>query len=76
MKMGFYVEKDDGTTEKVDMEEVQKYAKDGQTIAWDPIKAVRCAAACQSRSGFAACVARCIATGEVCDSGLNNCSPL
>lgn len=37
----------------------------------DPI---RCAACCIGRSGFGACVARCIATGQACDSGLRNCT--
>jgi hypothetical protein len=46
------------------------------TFNVDPIKLARCSAACESRSGFGACVARCMATGEVCDGGLNNCRPL
>ena len=36
---------------------------------------VRCAACCIGRSGFAACVARCLATGQACDGGLRNCTP-
>jgi hypothetical protein len=36
---------------------------------------INCAACCLGRSGFGACVARCIATGQACDSGLRNCSP-
>lgn len=41
----------------------------------DP-KKVKCALACKPRAGFAACLARCVATSEVCDGGLNNCRPL
>lgn len=37
----------------------------------DPL---RCAACCMGRSGFGACVARCLVTGEACDSGTRNCS--
>ena len=46
------------------------------TFPVDPIKAARCALACKPRSGYAACLARCIALGEVCDGGVDNCTPL
>jgi hypothetical protein len=35
----------------------------------------RCALCCSGKAGFAACVARCIATGDACDGGLHNCTP-
>jgi hypothetical protein len=38
------------------------------------IKGAKCAACCQGKSGFLACVARCIATGQACDGGIDNCS--
>jgi hypothetical protein len=76
MKIGIFVEKDDGTTEHIDMDEVQKFVPEGQTLSWDPVKAARCAAACSNRRGYGACLARCIATSEVCDGGHENCTPL
>ena len=36
---------------------------------------LQCAACCAGKAGFAACVARCIATGQACDGGLSNCTP-
>jgi hypothetical protein len=38
-------------------------------------EAVKCAACCAGKPGFAACVARCMATGQACDGGVNNCTP-
>jgi hypothetical protein len=35
----------------------------------------QCAACCAGKSGFLACVARCMATGQACDGGLDNCTP-
>jgi len=35
----------------------------------------KCAACCAGKAGFLACVARCMATGQACDGGLNNCTP-
>jgi hypothetical protein len=35
----------------------------------------QCAACCAGKAGFLACVARCTATGQACDGGLNNCTP-
>jgi hypothetical protein len=37
---------------------------------------IRCAAACRPRTGFGACVSRCVGTKQVCDSGLRNCRRL
>jgi hypothetical protein len=37
----------------------------------DPLRA---ALLCSGRAGFAACVARAVATGDICDGGINNCS--
>jgi hypothetical protein len=34
----------------------------------------RCTACCAGKAGTVACVARCLATGQACDGGLNNCS--
>lgn len=36
---------------------------------------LKCAACCAGKAGFGACVATCIATGQACDGGLNNCTP-
>ncbi len=38
-------------------------------------RAVQCAACCAGKAGFAACVARCVATGQACDGGIDNCTP-
>lgn len=35
----------------------------------------QCAACCAGKAGFLACVARCMATGQACDGGLDNCTP-
>jgi hypothetical protein len=37
----------------------------------DPLK---CGLCCSGKAGFVACLARCIATGQACDGGLNNCT--
>jgi hypothetical protein len=34
---------------------------------------ILCAAACARKAGYAACLARCVVTGEACDGGLTNC---
>jgi hypothetical protein len=39
----------------------------------DPTR-LRCLACCQPKAGFGACVARCVATGQACDGGVDNCS--
>lgn len=88
MRIGLVIEDDDGQRhflESYDLDEVNQLAEKGLTAsggfssqfaALDPIKAARCAAACKPRRGFLACVARCMATSEVCDGGVDNCSPL
>ncbi len=40
----------------------------------DPTR-LKCLACCQGKAGFLACVARCVATGQACDGGLDNCTP-
>jgi hypothetical protein len=39
----------------------------------DWIQRAKCAAACVRKSGYAACLARCLVTGQACDGGLDNC---
>jgi len=39
----------------------------------DWIERAKCAATCGRKAGYAACVARCLITGEACDGGLDNC---
>ena len=34
-----------------------------------------CALCCSQKSGFAACMARCLYDGQCCDGGLSNCNP-
>ncbi len=41
---------------------------------FDP-KRLACLACCRGKSGYLACVARCVATGQACDGGLDNCTP-
>jgi hypothetical protein len=57
-------------------EPVYAHAEMGGLAPQDWVRGIRCAAACKNRAGFAACVARCVATGEVCDGGIDNCSGL
>lgn len=33
-----------------------------------------CALCCSQKSGFAACMARCLLDGQCCDGGVSNCS--
>jgi hypothetical protein len=35
---------------------------------------IACALCCSQKSGFAACMARCLYDGQCCDGGLSNCS--
>lgn len=37
------------------------------------LRGVLCAVKCESKAGFAACVARCMLDGSVCDGGVDNC---
>lgn len=77
IRMGFFFQNDDGSTEQIEMSEIMRHLPAGvTTFPVDPIKAARCALACKPRSGYAACLARCIALGEVCDGGVDNCTPL
>lgn len=39
---------------------------------FDP-RNIACAAACSRKAGLVACLARCLATGEACDGGIDNC---
>jgi hypothetical protein len=39
----------------------------------DPTK-LKCIACCHHKAGFLACVARCVATGQACDGGVDNCT--
>jgi hypothetical protein len=39
------------------------------------LRTAQCAACCSGKAGFVACVARCVATGQACDGGVDNCSP-
>lgn len=43
---------------------------------FDWVNVARCTAACAGRRGTVACVARCVATGQVCDAGTENCTGL
>ena len=38
------------------------------------LRAAQCADCCSGKAGFVACVARCVATGQACDGGVDNCS--
>lgn len=35
-----------------------------------------CALCCSQKSGFAACVARCLLDNQCCDGGVSNCTPV
>lgn len=37
--------------------------------------ALCCAALCSGKAGYAACLARCLLTGQACDGGVSNCTP-
>jgi hypothetical protein len=37
---------------------------------------ISCALCCSQKSGFAACMARCLYDGQCCDGGLSNCNPV
>lgn len=47
-------------------------AADIKTLTGDYIS---CALCCSQKSGFAACMARCLYDGQCCDGGLSNCNP-
>lgn len=36
-------------------------------------RGICCSAKCAGKAGFLACVARCQATGQACDGGIDNC---
>jgi hypothetical protein len=40
----------------------------------DPAK-LKCILCCQHKAGTLACIARCVATGQACDGGIDNCTP-
>lgn len=86
-KVGLMLIDDDGSHHLIAAEDADRvaaqYGGSGATVAApqtlfgiDPIRLARCIAACKSKKGFGACVARCVATGQVCDGGVSNCSSL
>ena len=55
------------------LEMVQALRAQGILDFVDP-RRIACLACCRGKAGFLACVARCAATGEACDGGLDNCT--
>ncbi len=47
-------------------------ASELKTISGDYLS---CALCCSQKSGFAACMARCLLDGQCCDGGVSNCNP-
>ena len=63
----------DGEAVSIYMDPSQLTASGGVNALADRVSCILC---CSGRSGFGACVARCLVDGQCCDSGLRNCSPV
>jgi hypothetical protein len=55
------------------MDPSQLTASGGVNTLADKLSCILC---CSQKSGFGACVARCLVDGQCCDSGLRNCTPV
>jgi hypothetical protein len=51
------------------------YAVAGLADGLEAASPLGCALCCSGKSGFGACVARCLLDGKACDGGVSNCTP-
>ena len=58
--------------ERFDADELAKQKEEDLIKGW--ICRMKCLLCCRKKSGFVACLARCVVDGNCCDSGYRNCS--
>src|SRR5438045_2304126 len=57
-------------TETYDVKKIESELKlDGEAVRENWMRRIRCAVCCRKRSGFSACLTRCLADGQCCDKG-------
>jgi hypothetical protein len=62
-------------TETYDVKRIEKELKTKpQEVAKNWLRRIHCAVCCRKRSGFSACLTRCLADGRCCDKGHENCA--
>jgi|SRR4051794_13750357 hypothetical protein len=62
-------------TETYDVKKIENELKEEpNTVVRNWIRRIRCAVCCRKRSGFSACLTRCLADGKCCDKGHEACS--
>jgi hypothetical protein len=61
-------------TETYDVKKIERELKqDPKTVKENWLRRIKCAVCCRKRSGFSACLTRCLADGKCCDKGHENC---
>jgi hypothetical protein len=51
----------------------QELQQDEPTVAANWMRRIKCVVACRKRHGFSACLTRCLATGQACGRGYEDC---
>ncbi len=61
-------------TETYDVKKIQRGLKQGrQAVEQNWLRRIYCAVCCRKRKGFSACLTRCLADGQCCQKGHENC---
>jgi hypothetical protein len=61
-------------TETYDVKKIERELKqDPKTVKDNWLRRIKCTVCCRKRSGFSACLTRCLADGKCCDKGHENC---
>ena len=62
--------------ESYDVDTISKeLKKDEATVVRNWIRRIKCAVGCRTRHGFSACLTRCLADGNCCKKGHEECEP-
>jgi hypothetical protein len=62
-------------TETYDVKTIeQELTKNGTEVERNWLRRIKCAVCCRKRSGFSACLTRCLADGKCCDKGHDDCA--
>ena len=64
-------------TETYDIKKIERELKqDERSVIENWLRRIKCAVCCRKRSGFSACLTRCLADGQCCDKGHAQCEPV
>lgn len=54
----------------------EELEKDESTVVQNWVRRIKCVVGCRKRRGFSACLTRCLADGECCALGHEDCRPV